>query len=236
MTISPNMAHLTRQLDLIPLEVLGERINIIGAGAIGSFTALALAKMGFQNLHVWDDDKIEVENMSCQWFRLGDIGKSKAVALQEIVKDFSNTLITVNDKKYGGGQLPGIVISAVDSMKARMLIWEQHRKVSPNTKAVIDPRMGAETALMYVMNPMSEKDQVSYEASLYTDDEALAERCTAKATMYTAMMLSGYACKTVKDIVTGGNYARSTMWSIRHDDFKAWHRDPEATLPEVTPT
>lgn len=230
---APNVAHLTRQMDLIPLEVLGERINIIGAGAIGSFTALSLAKMGFANIHVFDDDNIEVENMSCQFFRHTDIGKPKAVALASLVQDFTNTVITVNNKRYAGGQLPGIVISAVDSMSARRLVWEQHRKLGVNTKAVIDPRMGAETALMYVMDPMSARDQGSYEQTLYTDDEAVQERCTAKATMYTALMLSGYVCKAVKDIVTGGNYPRSSMWSIKHDDFKAWHRDPEPVQEEL---
>lgn len=231
---APSLAHLTRQLDIIPPEVLGERINIVGVGAIGSWTALSLAKMGFANIHVWDHDTIEVENLSSQFFRHSDIGKPKAVALQSLVQDFANVQIAVNQKKFDAGQLPGIVISAVDSMAARRLVWDQHRGVAVNTKAIIDPRMGAETALMYVMNPMDAKDQQSYEASLYSDENAVQERCTAKATIYTANMLAGYVCKAVKDIVTGGNYPRSTMWSIKHDDFKAWHKDqPSEPQEEV---
>ena len=32
--------HLTRQLDIIPLETLGQQVTIIGCGAIGSFLGL----------------------------------------------------------------------------------------------------------------------------------------------------------------------------------------------------
>ena len=60
--------HLIRQFDLIPEDVLGEPITIIGVGAIGSWTTLALAKMGFQNLTVFDDDKVSIENMNSQFY------------------------------------------------------------------------------------------------------------------------------------------------------------------------
>ena len=60
--------NLTRQLDLIPIAVLGTRITIIGAGAVGGWTSLALAKMGFSNITVFDYDVVEVENLNCQLY------------------------------------------------------------------------------------------------------------------------------------------------------------------------
>jgi len=45
------------------------------------------------------------------------------------------------------------------------------------------------------------------------------DRCTAKATMYTACMLSGLVAKSVKDIVTDGPYPRNAMWSIKDNDL-----------------
>ncbi len=220
-------ARLTRQLDIIPVDVLGERITIIGAGAIGSFVTLSLAKMGFTNITVFDDDKIEVENMNCQFYRHTDIGSEKVVALADLVHSFTEVRIEAIAKRYEGGTFPGIVISAVDSMAVRRLVWENHCMKAPMTKAVVDPRMGAENALMYVMNPMSEKDTQTYEKTLYSDSEAVAERCTAKATIYTATMLAGLVAKAVKNLAKGDKYPRTTMWSIAEDDFKSWSSSSE---------
>jgi tRNA A37 threonylcarbamoyladenosine dehydratase len=36
---------LTRQADIIPEHILKKQITIVGAGAVGSFTTLALAKI-----------------------------------------------------------------------------------------------------------------------------------------------------------------------------------------------
>jgi hypothetical protein len=218
--------HLTRQLDIIPIEVLGEKITIIGAGAIGSFVALCLAKMGFGDITIFDDDKIEEENMSCQFYRFKDIMRTKVEALQSLLVDFTNTLIEVRYERYKTGVFPGIVISAVDSMEVRKQIWMNHKLKSPGTKAIIDPRMGAETALLYVMNPMDASDIESYEKTFYTDEAAIQERCTAKSTIYTACMLSGLVAKAVKDlVVTPEKYLRLAQWSIKDDQFMAYKKE-----------
>lgn len=218
------MEHLTRQLDLIPTSVLGEKITIIGAGAIGSFTALTLAKMGFVDISVWDFDEVSIENMNSQFYRRQDIGKPKVEALYGLICDFTETEIDCRKERYQGGMpLPGIVISAVDSMQARRLIWDTHKNRAPHTKRVIDPRMGAEVALMYVMDPNSKVDQATYEKTLYTDQEGLQERCTAKAVMYTATMLSGLVAKAVKDILVKEPYTRTAQWSIKDCQLLAWN-------------
>lgn len=216
-------AHLTRQMKLIPLEVLEEPITIIGAGAVGSFTALSLAKMGFTNIKVFDFDKIDVENMNCQFYRFKDIGSQKVNALQDLVKEFTGVEIDAQDRPYETGTFKGIVISAVDSMKIRKLIWDNHKELGIGTKLVIDPRMGAESALIYAMNPWDSKDIESYEKALYSDENAVEEDCTAKATMYTACMLAGQVCKVVKDYLVRSNpYARTTMWDIKGNTYKSF--------------
>jgi len=217
--------HLTRQMDIIPVDVLGEKITIIGAGAIGSLTALCLGKMGFGNITVFDDDKIEEENMNCQFYRFKDITSPKVVALKHLLHDFTMTSPDIEERRYERGVFPGIVISAVDSMEVRKKIWMNHKNQAPFTKAIIDPRMGAETALLYVMNPMDGKDIDSYEKTLYSDEDAVQERCTAKATIYTACMLSGLVAKAVKDLlVCPGKYLRLAQWSIKDDQFMAWKK------------
>lgn len=221
-----NHDHLTRQLDLIPVSCLGTPITIIGAGAIGSFTTLSLAKMGFGNITVYDHDTIEIENMNSQFYRRSDVNCSKVSALYCLVDDFTGIKITAKPEKYESGIFPGIVISAVDNMAVRKNIWQNHVNRSPMTKIFLDPRMGAETALIFAMNPMNSKDQKSYQNSLYTDEAALQERCTAKATIYTACMLSGLVAQVAKDYAMDHpNPLRSAQWSMKDYQFTAFRKD-----------
>ncbi len=212
--------HLTRQLDHIPMCTLGMPITIIGAGAIGSFAALQLAKMGCADITVWDHDSVSIENMSCQFYRFKDIGKPKVGALAEIVAEFTLQGITPNHCKWAPDkQTKGIVILAVDCMEARKAIWETIKKTCFQVKFVIDPRMSIEDALLYCMNPFDQKDVKSYEKTLYSNKEAAQERCTAKSTVYTANLLSGLVVKTVKNIICGQPYPRTTQWSIGMNDL-----------------
>ncbi len=219
--------HLTRQSDLIPSDKLGIPITIIGAGAVGSWTALALAKMGCTCIEVWDFDKVDTVNLNSQFYPVSAVGQPKVRALEKLIEDFTGSIgtITTWNKPYTAGTFPGIVITAVDSMAVRKLVWEQHKNVSFPTKVIIDPRMGAEQASLYVMNPMSEQDQISYEKSLYSDEASVQEPCTAKATIYTANLIAGLICKAVKDQIVGKpNYLRTAQWNIAEDELLCFRK------------
>jgi len=214
----------TRQLDLIPMSVLACPVTIIGAGAIGSWTSLSLAKMGMNDISVHDFDRVSELNLPSQFYPESAVGQFKVDALASMVKAFTGVDIKVSRQAYELGHFPGIVISAVDSMAVRKLIWENHENKSVHTKAIIDPRMGAENALMYVMKPMSPTDQTDYRKSLYSDAQAFQERCTAKATIYTANLLSGMVCKAVKDLLTKPDYLRTVQWDIAGNEFSGFKK------------
>ena len=211
--------HLTRQMDLIPLKCLDKKINIIGAGAIGSFTALSLAKMGFKDITVFDDDIIDVENMNCQFFRHTDIGKPKVIALQELINDFTGITIEIINDRWTGAKLNGIVIAAVDSMEVRKQIFDTHYKLGFQTDLIIDPRMGAEVALLASYKPLNIEEGLTYSKTLYTDAEAVQERCTAKSTIYGALSLSGMVCSLVKAFVTDNEFPRWKTYDIAKFDM-----------------
>lgn len=216
--ISENQ-HLTRQMDLIPLAVLNCPINIIGAGAVGSFTALALAKMGFKNILVFDDDRIDIENMNCQFFRFSDIGKFKVDALKELIKDFTNQEIDIIPTKWEGFSLDGITICAVDSMKVRKNVYDTYFMKAHKSSLVIDPRMGAETAMLFSYNPLKQKDGDSYSKTLYSDEDAVQERCTAKSTIYCVLGLSSLICTTVKNFLVEEIYRSQILFDVKTFDM-----------------
>lgn len=213
---------LIRQLDIIPLEILDTPVTVIGAGAIGSHVIKSLAHMGFRTLRVFDEDIVEPENLNCQGYPLAALGKPKVEALAAIVKEYTGIEIEAKRAMYETGRFDGVVVSAVDNMRTRRTIWEEHAKQALKTLCVIDPRMGAESAMMFTMNPMSPDDQKSYEKTLYSDEDALREPCTAKATMYTALLLSGFVCKAIKDVLTrSALYPRVVMWNIAKNSMES---------------
>lgn len=220
-----NHNHLVRQLDLIPVEVLGKPISVIGCGAIGSFLVLQLVKMGFTNVTVWDPDEVSVENMSCQFFRFKDIGVNKATALRALVEDFTGVRVTAHPAAWDSShasETTGVVISAVDCMDVRRLIYETVQNACFKVTHIIDPRMSAEFAAMYVINPFDPKDQATYEKTLYSNEDAVQERCTAKSTVYTANLLSGMCAKAVKNLACRQTYPRTLQWDIAASNRDAY--------------
>ncbi len=214
--------YLTRQAELIPVLKLGKYVTVVGAGAVGSWVTLSLAKMGLSNITTWDYDEIDDENMNCQFYPFSAIGMKKASALSDLVFNFTGTRIEARNEKFvGSGATKGILICAVDSMSARKEIWEW-AKTNPLVETFIDPRMGAESIMLYAMKPGDPKDRATYEKTLYSDDEAVHERCTAKATIYTANLLAGLVCKTVKDLLVSEPYPRYTTWDVKTNAMQSW--------------
>lgn len=225
-TVTLNLTHqaISRQLDLVPPDILDCPINVIGAGAIGSWVALGLAKSGFKRIAVFDHDEVDIVNMSSQFYGVGDIGKPKAIALKDRISEMTGEDIMAVPEKWKGMKLKGIVVMAVDSMEVRKEIFEVH-KGNIQTAWLIDARMGAESALIYTVNPNSTEDQEFYEKTLYTDGEAVQERCTAKSTTYTALVISGLIVKTVRDVLVKHKYIRNLAFSLKESDWLAFCRD-----------
>ncbi len=221
--ILKEMPNFVRSFDIIPMDILDERINLIGAGAIGSFTALGLVKMGFRNIHIWDPQDIGNENIGTQLYGAAYVGHSKVGKLKDLLTGNSilgaraehKTVIKITKDNYRITKLTGVVIVAVDSMTARKAIWKQQKK-NRLVDWVIDARMGAEQAMLYTMNPCDKLDIESYEKTLYDDKDSLQEPCTAAGTAYTAMLISGMVCKAVQSVLTNKpRYPRIMHWNMR---------------------
>lgn len=213
----PNYTH--RSDDIIPEKYRDKSITVVGAGAIGSFTVLALAKMGFSKIYVVDDDKVEPENIGCQLYGKSDVGKRKAEALYHRCLD-SGVEISLSTVRLTRNTacVPGdYVVSAVDNMKTRELIWDLFKLKS----IIVDPRMGAEFLHIYVGDN-------NYPNTLYSDDEAEPEPCTAKATSYTALIAGGLVAKTIKSLVMDKPTPKTIKFNLR--DFGVT-TDSKALVP-----
>ena len=186
-----------RQLDVINQERLSVPITVIGCGAIGSFTVLALTKMGCSNITVYDDDLVSEHNLPNQFFREKDLGKPKVFAIAEIAKEFDGFEVKPINRKFIDDKLSGIVVVAVDSIDIRKNIWRRV-KPYPLVEYYIDGRMGAEVGLIYAFNPADIDAVKNYEQSLHPSSESYPARCTERAIIYTVLGISCHICLTVK--------------------------------------
>ena len=115
-----NDLRFLRQQDAINMSRLTSLgITLIGAGAIGSTTAVFLGKMGACGLQVWDADIVEPHNWSNQLYRDEDIGKRKCDALVDVMEAFGGHTPNAIPQRYVDQPLSEVVISAVDSMSSR---------------------------------------------------------------------------------------------------------------------
>jgi hypothetical protein len=200
-----------RQSGLLSTERLNTKLNIIGAGAIGSFSALTLSKMGFTDISVYDADTVELHNLPNQFYRESDIGKPKVVALKEIIQAFTGTEIKAYQEMYKSQSISGITIVGVDSMDVRIGIWKK-LKLNIRVPLLLDARMGGEVMMLIAINPTDIADIKRYEASLYTSKEAVKLRCTQQAIIYTLLHISGYIANTVKRFVMNEAFQKEIIF------------------------
>ena len=57
----------TRQSELINVHEFDKRINVIGAGALGSWLTFFLLKMGFKRISLYDFDVVEEHNIPTRY-------------------------------------------------------------------------------------------------------------------------------------------------------------------------
>jgi molybdopterin/thiamine biosynthesis adenylyltransferase len=177
--------------------VFGERrIDVIGAGAIGSRIVMGLAKLGLQNIHVWDFDEVEPHNIANQIFGNDDVGKMKVAALAELVKRQTGTYIVCHPERYVTGceALGNVVFLATDTMASRKEIWEASIRFKTTVECMVEARMGADNGRLYTVVPAMIEHVRLWEATLYTDAEAEVSVCGTSVTVgATADVISGLA-------------------------------------------
>ena len=156
-----NGVDYSRQMKIFnPFEHQDKYVTIVGAGAVGSMTAVVLAKMGFRNLIVWDDDVVTPENLPNQFYPIKSVGMPKVLALQEIVQMFTGLDIIPMQKRWDEAEHvevikqfkeTGILIMCTDNMASRKLCCEYFKDRSQFDNLFIDARMGGLVYRVYML-------------------------------------------------------------------------------------
>ena len=209
------MTRYLRQEGLCPVQALQDlHITMIGCGAIGSFTALALAKMGAGNMTLYDPDTVEIHNLSTQFFTNADLGRPKVIALADQLRTMTETTVTAIPDAYTDQPLEGLVISALDSMDARRRVW-RHVRGNRDIALYADSRMGAMVGQVLIVRPGSPIEEDVYRRTLHTQQEALQEPCTARSIVHTVLGISSIVAGIVRAHVVGEQVPREVTQDFR---------------------
>jgi|TARA_Y100000310_G_scaffold207463_1_gene208005 molybdopterin/thiamine biosynthesis adenylyltransferase len=201
------MSQTTRFNAIFPQEHVGNlEAFIFGNGAIGSFTAEALCRMGIAKFHLFDYDSVEIENIGVSAYDTRHLGRNKsrslAIKIREI-NEHADVRIYVDEIDETTARLipfdteNSLPVLAFDNMEARLLV--ARTAIKAGTPYLIDARMGAETFQLYTLaNPTIDE----YEQIWYSDEEGDDEPCNAKATPYCASMAGAFIANSVRKLVT----------------------------------
>jgi len=190
------------------------KIIVLGAGSLGSWITLNLSKMGFNDIIVYDYDKVEELNIGPQIYRPSDVGKFKVDALKEIIKSFSNIDIEnknekVNKKTEFPMGLNNFYILVFDTLKERKMIFNMLKNICSGY--VMDVRCGLEEYNIQTINLMNADEVQEWEKSFDIIPAELP--CGMQAICYTNFSVTAEVCNIIKKINNNENYPKRL---IRH--------------------
>lgn len=180
-------------------EIRKQRIILAGCGGIGSWTALQLARMSPESLFIYDDDVVEMANMSGQLYGGEDIGISKVDAIARTIRAYTTAqnIYALNQRFTLDTEAGDIMICGFDNMKARKVFfaaWAEHienKSREEKRKCLfIDGRLSIDTLQVFCINGNDEYNCNRYKQHyLFSDEEADHTVCSMKQTTYLACMI-----------------------------------------------
>lgn len=183
-------------------EIQKSRIILAGLGGIGSWAALLLARMVPATLCLYDDDVVEVANMSGQLYGSKDVGFHKADAMARMVAAYTSmsNLYAISEKFTAEKPAGDIMICGFDNMGARRLFfdkWWNHVHQLPEELRrkclYIDGRLSLDTFQVLCITGDDESNMERYQKEfLFTSGEADSTVCSRKQTTYLASMIGSY--------------------------------------------
>lgn len=214
----PNHAHQIKLFD----PAKARPVVLVGAGSIGSFIALFLAKAGVTDITVYDADTVASHNVPMSLYREMDIGRYKVEALKEIVYALSGVEIKVQPEKYHDQSLKRCsVIASVDDMdNGRVPIWKNVRG-KPNIDIMIDTRVLEGYGEVYSILPYSSDDAQNYDKTLFQNDEVPPRVCGTHGVAFISTALASSAVASLCHFWQTGEY--NWQRAFRYDTLEQVH-------------
>lgn len=213
-------------------------INILvgGAGGIGSWLTLMLARIGYKP-YVYDFDVLEEINLGGQLYPKSKVGMHKVDALVEIVRDFSEEEISVFNERLDADTMScNIVMSAFDNLLARKHMfesWVTNYGDDPNA-IFIDGRLTMENLTIFCINGGNSLRINSYRTDFLWDDSEVEEApCTMKQSSHGAAMIASHMVAFLTNFIGSNQMIMSSSIPFYWDYFISANLITENIEPNV---
>ena len=168
--------NINKHLDFFDPAKNTDTIHIIGVGATGSNLAHSLVRLGFDDIVLYDFDRLTDHNITNQYYKQSQLGHFKTEALKENLLEINpDANITIEPKGYTDQNLYGIVFLCLDKIEERKRITELN-KLNFNIKFLVDIRIGLEEGQMYAIKPNLKSYKKLLTTMQFKDDETAVPR------------------------------------------------------------
>lgn len=210
MSSKPDFSH---QRDIFNPNLFTWPLHIIGVGGIGSALFLPIINLSDSFvIHLWDDDVVEPHNLPAQLiYRPDDVGLKKVDAAKEFAERQGSKceIIVHPERVQTDTEFDGIVMSGVDSMESRHIIWQAVKNGPAFVPMYMDGRIGGEQWELITLEPSSQNDCQWYERNmLFTDKEVAQLPCAARTVIHPPVTLAGHMVAHLT------LYARQLEWMM----------------------
>jgi molybdopterin/thiamine biosynthesis adenylyltransferase len=185
-----------------PFYKPGQIVTIGGAGGIGSWLCLYLARLECK-MYIYEYDTIDETNMGGQLFGVSHIGLNKAEGVKKIAELFTgeSSNITCLGKFEEDSIVTDVCFSAFDNMAARKAMFNKWKSLE-NRKLFVDGRMLMQSGQVYVVMPGREE---MYESTLFDDSDVEDQPCSAKATSHSGGFIAALMTAALTNHITAEN-------------------------------
>lgn len=207
-------------------EVTGNlKVCIVGAGGIGSWTALFIARLGiFTDIEIVDFDYVDSVNYAGQFFKKTELGRYKAEVVKDEVYDLTGLQIKSSILEVTPITVPkaDIYILALDNLTTRRIIAEYFKK--SNALIMIDGRLLAEQfEILFVTKETIDE----YIATKLPEEASIEDApCSFRQTSHVAAMIGTMITSILTNFIT--NVA--TNMAIRKVPYKMTFFVPTLTI------
>jgi molybdopterin/thiamine biosynthesis adenylyltransferase len=181
----------SRQAGILPTEGLfTHRVVVAGVGAVGGQLVRQLVLCGQRDVTFYDHDDVEEANLYPQGWAESDLGKSKAVALNDalLATGRKATINAVPTQVPYDGVEADVMFLCVDSIHTRKLLFEAYKH---KVKLIVDTRVAADT--IRVLIACDEIGWDYYSSTIFDAKDRFDGGCTTKMTLHHANLAAGLA-------------------------------------------
>ncbi len=176
-------------------------VSVVGLGTLGSWTALALSKMGLPLMSIRDDDIVEEVNVGLQVYDVRDTGFEKTDTLGRFLEQ-NGAAVDYHDKWSGETLNTRLIVTAVDDWDLRQTIFD--RAPGRRSRHLIDLRSGGESLIIYTVDLRDDAARQAYLQSFEVTPYDLD--CRSQGVVYVGMRAGVEVAATVAAILRGRPY------------------------------